>query len=82
MSEPSDPALGTLTGGNQSFTETSSGAAMQGDGPLPATQTGEAGGVGGTAGGIETASSPVDKPGAPGGDIVHGLEMNPPEVKP
>ena len=77
--QPSDPSLGTLTGDNQSFTETPSGAAMRGEGPLPSTEIGAAGNIGSTGSGIETASSPVDQPGAPGGDIVHGLDMTTPE---
>jgi hypothetical protein len=63
------PGLSSITEGNQSFSEQPSEVAMGDSGPgeIP---------MGGTAGsGIETASSPAAAPGAPGGDIVEGLDL-------
>jgi hypothetical protein len=72
---PDVPGMGSMTEGNQSFTDMAPGDQMGGygsAGPMPLTGTGDV--AGGTAG-IETASSPATNPGAPGGDIVEGLDM-------
>jgi hypothetical protein len=65
-----EPGMSSIVEGNQGFTEMPSGAEMSAEksgSPLPA---------GGSAGtGIETGSSPTSSPGAPGGDIVEGLDM-------
>jgi hypothetical protein len=67
--KPPDPGLASLIDDNQGFTGESSAVSMggKGAGQMP---------VGGQAGtGIETASSPAAAPGAPGHDIVEGLDM-------
>ncbi len=75
---PSDPALASLVGDDQSLTPMSAEQSMSAEGaPLPQTQIGAAGSAGRSGSGIETSSSPVSHPGAPGADIVKGLEMTP-----
>jgi len=65
MTRPPDPAQDTLVDDNQSFTETPAGIDMGAGGPMSQPGTG-----------IETASSPAGHPGAPGADVVEGLEMS------
>ncbi|HEX8597982.1 MAG TPA: hypothetical protein VF952_05630 [Chloroflexia bacterium] len=62
-----DPAVDSMSEGNQGF----AGTPMSGDqgGSRPMTEGGEAGT------GIESASSPGLAPGAPGGDIVDGADL-------
>src|SRR4051812_6024570 len=72
---PDVPGMGSMTEGNQSFTDMNSGDQMggiQSPAPMPITETGE---VAGTTAGIETASSPIANPGAPGHDVIEGLDM-------
>jgi hypothetical protein len=67
--QPPAPGLSQMSEGNFSLSEAPSGVSMEQEkaGTMP---------VGGSAGtGIQTASSPTSAPGAPGGDIVEGLEM-------
>ena len=72
---PDVPGMGSMTQGNQSFTDMDPGDQMSGlqsPAPMPLTETGE---VAGRTAGIETASSPIANPGAPGHDVVEGLDM-------
>jgi hypothetical protein len=67
--KPPDPGLSSLIDDNQGFTGESSAVSMGSKGPGQMSVGGEAGT------GIETASSPAAAPGAPGHDIVEGLDM-------
>ena len=68
-SQPPAPGLSQISEGDFSLSEAPSDVSMEQEkaGSMP---------VGGAAGtGMQTASSPTRAPGAPGGDIVQGLEM-------
>ncbi len=68
-SQPPAPGLSQMSEGDYSLSEAPSDVSMEQEkaGTMP---------VGGSAGtGTQTASSPSSAPGAPGGDIVQGLEM-------
>jgi len=65
-----EPGMGQMTEGNSSFSEMPAGDSMRGmDSGAPNATRGEAGT------GIESASSPAAAPGAPGHDIVDGMDM-------
>jgi hypothetical protein len=64
-----EPGLSGLTEGNQSSHPMPRDTSMSGleGGPMPVDDT--------AGGGVQSASSPAGAPGAPGGDIVDGLQM-------
>lgn len=67
--EQTEPGMSSLTEGNDSLTPMPTGTDMGGLGAGPIT-------TGGSAGtGTESASSPAVAPGAPGHDIVDGMNM-------
>ena len=81
----SQPSQAGSTSGDMARYTPDTGAASPGAASTPAqpssagtpTTNLNSGAAGSIPGGIETASSPVNQPGAPGGDIVEGLEMAP-----